>query len=129
MMMGLFFMIVELWSVCFLSKTYAEMLQDHANDESDSALVDFVWQRRGETWAKLEKFEDVVQRQFEELRMSLVAHDARSSPGVTVVKGTATLPVRAPLGVAHLAQLRSALARESGADATANLVTPALCVL
>ena len=45
MMMGLFFMIVELWSVCFLSKTYAEMLQDHANDESDSALVDFVWQR------------------------------------------------------------------------------------
>ena len=52
MMAGLFFMIVELWSVCFLSKTYAEMLQDHANDESDAALVDFVWQRRGETCAR-----------------------------------------------------------------------------
>ena len=37
-------------------------------------MVDFIWRRRGDVWAKLEKFEDVVQRQFEELRMSLVAH-------------------------------------------------------
>ncbi len=50
------------------------MLHEKENDEADHAVVDFVWQRRGETWAKLEKFEDVVQRQFEELRMSLVAH-------------------------------------------------------
>ena len=91
MMMGLFFMIVELWSVCFLSKTYAEMLQDHANDESDSALVDFVWQRRGETWAKLEKIEDVVQRQFEELRMSLVAH-AHVAAGATPTGGAPATP-------------------------------------
>ena len=39
------------------------------------------WQRRGETWAKLEKFEDVVQRQFEELRMSLVAHAHHAHAG------------------------------------------------
>ena len=51
-----------------------EMLKDMQNDQHDAELVNFVWQRRGETWAKLEKFEDVVQRQFEELRMSLVAH-------------------------------------------------------
>lgn len=71
---GLLLLIVQLWAVCFLSKIYSEMLQDQSNDASDDALVEFVWQRRGETWAKLEKFEDVVQRQFEELRMSLVAH-------------------------------------------------------
>jgi hypothetical protein len=71
---GLLFLIVELWSLCFLCKIYSEMLMDAENDEADAALVDFVWKRRGETWAKLEKFEDVVQRQFEELRMSLVAH-------------------------------------------------------
>lgn len=50
------------------------MLQDRANDEMDQQLINFVWQRRGEAWAKLEKFEDAVERQFEELRMSLVAH-------------------------------------------------------
>ena len=61
-------------TACLLRQVYSEMLQDAANDSDDAALVDFVWQRRGETWAKLEKFEDVVQRQFEELRMSLVAH-------------------------------------------------------
>lgn len=63
-----------LWVVCLLSRVYNEMLQDGANDAMDRQMVNFVWQRRGETWAKLEKFEDVVQRQFEELRMSLVAH-------------------------------------------------------
>ena len=70
-----------LWVVCLLSRMYNEMLQDVANDAMDRQLVNFVWQRRGETWAKLEKFEDVVQRQFEELRMSLVAH-AHHAQGV-----------------------------------------------
>ena len=44
------------------------------HDEDDRQLVDFIWDRRRETWLHLRRFEDVVQRQFEELRMSLVAH-------------------------------------------------------
>lgn len=63
-----------LWSVCFLSKLYSEGLQDKENDETNVAIIDFVWQRRRETWAKLERFEQVVQQQFEELRRSLAAH-------------------------------------------------------
>ena len=77
--LGLLLLAALLWSVCFLSKIYSEGLQDRENDETDIAIVNFVWQRRGETWAKLEKFEEVVQRQFEELRMSLVAHAHHSS--------------------------------------------------
>jgi hypothetical protein len=60
----------------------------------------------------------VAQRGDDATRMSLVAHDARSSPGITVVKGRATLPV--PLGKHRLAELRSALAKEAGASASAN---------
>ena len=80
---GLLSLILLLWAVCFFSKLYSEMLQDAQNDGHDAELINFVWQRRGETWAKLEKFEDVVQRQFEELRMSLVAHahHAQASAG------------------------------------------------
>ena len=80
---GVGLLVAQLWSSCFLSKRYSEMLQDKENDDQDRALVNFIWQRRGETWTKLEKFEDVVQRQFEELRMSLVAHahhTARDGP-------------------------------------------------
>ena len=65
---GAAILMVQLWASCFMSKIYSEMLQDRENDEQDRALVNFIWQRRGETWTKLEKFEDVVQRQFEELR-------------------------------------------------------------
>lgn len=72
--LALLLLVCLLWGVCFLSKMYSEMLQDKANDEQDAELVNFVWRRRGETWAKLEKFEELVNRQFEELRMSLVAH-------------------------------------------------------
>ena len=46
--------------------------QDMLNDNDDHALVDFIWERRRETWVQLRRFEDVVQRQFEELRSSLV---------------------------------------------------------
>jgi len=60
----------------------------------------------------------VAQRGDDATRMSLIAHDARSSPGITVVKGRATLPV--PLGKHRLAQLRTALAKEAGASASAN---------
>jgi len=74
---GVALLLLQLWLSCFLAKAYSEMLQDADNDEQDRALVNFVWQRRGETWAKLEKFEEVVQRQFEELRFSLVAHSNR----------------------------------------------------
>ena len=89
---GLLFLILMLWGVCFLSKLYSEMLQDRANDAQDAALVDFVWQRRGETWAKLEKFEDVVQRQFEELRMSLVAHAHNAARGPAACGGKPPTP-------------------------------------
>ena len=61
----------ELWVSCFLAKTYSEYIQDEANDEDDRQLVDFIWDRRRETWLHLRRFEDVVQRQFEELRASL----------------------------------------------------------
>ena len=71
---GLALMLAQLWASCFFAKTYSEMLQDQENDEQDRALIKFVWHRRGETWSKLERFEDLVLRQFEELRMSLVAH-------------------------------------------------------
>ena len=50
------------------------------------ALVDFVWHRRRELWVQLERFEDVVQRQFEELRVSLVHRQAqgpRGTPGAS----------------------------------------------
>lgn len=59
---------------CFFSKVYSNNLQDVEADEVNRGIVNFVWQRRGEIWSKLEKFEDIVQRQFEELRLSLVAH-------------------------------------------------------
>eukprot|EP00966_Prymnesium_polylepis_P026577 613229-Prymnesium_polylepis.1 len=62
---------------------YSEKIQDANNDQSDKATVDFVWHRRRELWVQLERFEDVVQRQFEELRVSLVhrqAQGARAQP-------------------------------------------------
>jgi len=62
----------QLWFTCVLSKTYMEMVQDHLNDSDDHSLIDFIWERRRETWIQLRRFEDVVQRQFEELRSSLV---------------------------------------------------------
>ena len=71
----------QLWFSCFLSKMYSEKIQDRANDASDKALVDFVWHRRRELWVQLERFEDVVQRQFEELRVSLVHRQAQTPKG------------------------------------------------
>mmetsp|Transcript_16442 Transcript_16442/g.33195 ORF Transcript_16442/g.33195 Transcript_16442/m.33195 type:complete len:299 (-) Transcript_16442:253-1149(-) len=65
-------LLAQLWLTCLLSKTYMEMVQDHLNDGDDHALIDFIWERRRETWIQLRRFEDVVQRQFEELRSSLV---------------------------------------------------------
>jgi hypothetical protein len=72
--LGLVLLAALLWAVCYLSRVYSEGLQDKQNDDTDLAIIDFIWQRRGETWERLERFEEVVQRQFEELRMSLVAH-------------------------------------------------------
>ena len=88
---GVVLLIAQLWLSCFLSKLYAEMLQDKENDEQDHALVNFVWQRRGETWVKLEKFEDVVQRQFEELRASLVAHAHNAAKQIEGPRAAATI--------------------------------------
>ena len=65
-------LLAQLWLTCLLSKTYMEMVQDHLNDSDDHSLIDFIWERRRETWIQLRRFEDVVQRQFEELRSSLV---------------------------------------------------------
>ncbi|KAL1500403.1 hypothetical protein AB1Y20_013060 [Prymnesium parvum] len=72
MIVSLSTLLAQLWFSCFLSKLYSEKIQDRANDASDKALIDFVWHRRREMWVQLERFEDVVQRQFEELRVSLV---------------------------------------------------------
>ena len=96
MLVVLVALLTQLWVSCFLARTYSELLQDAANDADDKALVNFVWERRRETWvqarappprhhcgarivrerprarAQLRRFEDVVQRQFEELRSSLV---------------------------------------------------------
>ena len=66
----------QLWVSCLLAKTYMEMVQDLLNDNDDRALIDFIWERRRETWVQLRRFEDVVQRQFEELRSSLVNRHA-----------------------------------------------------
>lgn len=65
-------LLAQLWFTCVLSKTYMEMVQDHLNDSDDHSLIDFIWLKRRETWIQLRRFEDVVQRQFEELRSSLV---------------------------------------------------------
>jgi len=74
-------LLAQLWFTCVLSKTYMEMVQDHLNDSDDHSLIDFIWERRRETWIQLRRFEDVVQRQFEELRSSLVArHGAKREP-------------------------------------------------
>ena len=70
------FLLLLLLASCFLAKAYSEKLQDKENDEQDRALVNFVWQRRRETWAKLEKFEDLVLRQFEDLQSALRSRDA-----------------------------------------------------
>ena len=59
------FLLMQLWASCLLAKTYMEMVQDLLNDNDDRALVDFIWERRRETWVQLRRFEDVVQRQFE----------------------------------------------------------------
>jgi len=66
-------LLIQLWISCYLARTYSETLQDLANDADDAALVQFVWARRRETWQQLRRFEDVVGRQFEELRASLVS--------------------------------------------------------
>jgi len=74
-------LLAQLWLSSFLAKMYSEKIQDRANDASDKALVDFVWHRRRELWVQLERFEDVVQRQFEELRVSLVHRQAQVARG------------------------------------------------
>lgn len=73
-------LLAQLWISCLLAKSYSEMIQDRENDADDKALVNFVWSRRGETWVQLRRFEDVVQRQFEELRVSLISRQARPVP-------------------------------------------------
>lgn len=73
-------LLTQLWMSCFLAKTYSELLQDAANDTDDKALINFVWERRRETWLQLRRFEDVVQRQFEELRSSLVNRQGLRTP-------------------------------------------------
>lgn len=74
----------QCWFSCLLSKTYMEMVQDQLNDNDDHALIDFIWERRRETWIQLRRFEDVVQRQFEELRSSLVnRHGSKRDLGPT----------------------------------------------
>jgi len=66
-------LLAQLWISCFLARTFSEMIQDMQSDEADRLLVQFIWERRRETWQQLRRFEDVVQRQFEELRASLVS--------------------------------------------------------
>ena len=124
-------MLAQLWASCFFAKTYSEMLQDQENDEQDRALIKFVWQRRGETWSKLERFEDLVQRQFEELRMSLVAHAhaARShdppqrSPTVPRNAATATkgLCGGGTAGSSCSAALGAGLGLTGGSDASSHV--------
>ena len=103
-------LLAQLWFSCFMAKMYSEKIQDRENDASDKvcagvggwngwspdkseilripsvphlqALVDFVWHRRRELWVQLERFEDVVQRQFEELRVSLVHRQAQGPRGL-----------------------------------------------
>ena len=111
MIVTLVTLLLQLWLSSFVSKMYSERIQDRMNDLNDKELVNFVWNRRRETWvqvegctshtvvdyhvsnpshlarhadafasshhavwphSQLERFEDVVQRQFEELRVSLV---------------------------------------------------------
>jgi len=66
-------LLAQLWISCFLARTFSEMVQDMQSDDDDRQLVRFIWERRRETWQQLRRFEDVVQRQFEELRASLVS--------------------------------------------------------
>lgn len=72
-------LLLQLWISCFLAKMYSEKLQDSENDDKDKALIKFIWDRRVETWKQLRRFEDSVQRQFEELRGCLLSR----SHGVT----------------------------------------------
>jgi len=83
-------LLTQLWVSCFLCKTYSEMVQTRRSDDNDRRLTAFVWTRRRETWTQLRRFEDVVQRQFEELRSSLVSRQgvkqgftAAMPPGAT----------------------------------------------
>lgn len=68
LLLVMLFLLGQLWASCLLAKTYMEMVQDLLNDNDDHALVDFIWERRRETWVQLRRFEDVVQRQFEARR-------------------------------------------------------------
>jgi len=82
-------LLMQLWVSCLLAKTYMEMVQDLLNDNDDRALVDFIWERRRETWVQLRRFEDVVQRQFEELRSSLVGrHGSKRDVQQTPASGS-----------------------------------------
>jgi len=66
-------LLIQMWVSSFLCRTYSEMIQDMRSDDDDRALIEFAWQRRRDLWKELRRFEDVVQRQFEELRSSLVS--------------------------------------------------------
>lgn len=83
-------LLLLLLASCFLAKAYSEKLQEEENDEQDRALVNFVWQRRRETWAKLEKFEDLVLRQFEDLQSAL--RRARDADSDTAAAAAAACP-------------------------------------
>jgi len=80
-------LLIQMWVSSFLTKTLSEMIQDLRNDEDDRSLVDFAWQQRRDLWKELRRFEDVVQRQFEELRSSLV-----SRQGVKQLTHTNSMP-------------------------------------
>ncbi len=76
-LVGVLLLLGLLWGSCYLAKTYAEMVQDAENDTDDRALVAFVWQRRAEMWTQLGRFEEVVQRQLDELRSSFAGTGGR----------------------------------------------------
>ena len=50
LLLVMLFLLMQLWASCLLAKTYMEMVQDMLNDNDDRALVDFIWERRRETW-------------------------------------------------------------------------------
>ena len=46
-------LLTQLWISCFLARTYSEMLADVEDDAGDRELVNFVWERRRETWLQV----------------------------------------------------------------------------
>jgi len=98
LLLVMLFLLMQLWASCLLAKTYMEMVQDLLNDNDDHALVDFIWERRRETWVQLRRFEDVVQRQFEVRRTP----PARRSPSGTLRDDDDTTAAQpAPLATAR----------------------------